>query len=96
MALLMRLAVTIVSNLYRQFRGQRYNPLRQRVDAYDFDLDQMLLATFLFTVAVFLFPTLMVYYVYFAFVRVTIWYMQRMLSTIAFMILYLPLFPILY
>lgn len=45
--------------------GQRQNPLRKRIDAADYDLDQLLLGTILFTVLIFLFPTVAVYYLLF-------------------------------
>lgn len=41
--------------------GKRWNVLRQRTDSYEYDVDQLFLGTMLFTVSVFLFPTVAVY-----------------------------------
>lgn len=49
--------------------GRRYNILRNRTDPWDYDVDQLLLGTILFTLAAHLFPTILVYYTLFALVR---------------------------
>ena len=49
--------------------GRRYNVLRNRTDPWDYDIDQLLLGTILFTLAAHLFPTILVYYALFALVR---------------------------
>jgi hypothetical protein len=51
--------------LWRLFRGKKYNVLRRRVDTCVYDTNQLLLGTLLFTVVVFLFPTTLVYFVFF-------------------------------
>ncbi|KEG11750.1 DNA-directed RNA polymerase II subunit 3 [Trypanosoma grayi] len=91
-----RVMRSMMGSLFLQFRGKKYNPLRRRIDAYDFDVDQMLMGTLLFTVTVFLFPTLAVYYLYFALVRTSIWLVQEGLITTAHLTLYLPVFPVIY
>jgi phosphatidylinositol glycan class Q protein len=48
--------------------GKRYNVLRNRVDSWEYDLDQLLFGTILFTLLAFLFPTVLVYYTLFALV----------------------------
>jgi phosphatidylinositol glycan class Q protein len=48
--------------------GKRWNVLRNRTDSWDYDLDQLILGTILFTLLTFLFPTVLVYYSLFAFV----------------------------
>ncbi len=40
--------------------------LRNRIDSWDYDLDQLLLGTILFTLLAFLYPTVLTYYVLFA------------------------------
>ena len=40
--------------------------MRNRTDSWDFDIDQLLLGTMLFTLVAFLFPTVVVYYTLFA------------------------------
>lgn len=82
--------------LFLQLRGKKYNPLRRRTDAYEFRVDQMLMGTLLFTVTVFLLPTLAVYHLYFAFVRACILTLIKSLVAAAHITLYLPVFPVIY
>ncbi|GET90496.1 N-acetylglucosaminyl transferase component, putative [Leishmania tarentolae] len=89
-------ARVLLTNLFRQFYGVKYNPLRKRYDSYHFQVDQMLAATFLFVIIIFLFPTLTVYYLYFSFVLTTIWYMETCLESIAYLSLHVPIHPIVY
>lgn len=56
-----------------QLIGKRYNTLRNRTDPWDYDVDQLLLGTILFTLAAHLFPTILVYYTLFALVRCFPW-----------------------
>ncbi|PVV05442.1 hypothetical protein BB560_000032 [Smittium megazygosporum] len=44
-------------------KGKRVNPLRNRIDSYRYNLDQLLLGTILFTLLTYLFPTIIVYYI---------------------------------
>jgi hypothetical protein len=46
--------------------GKRYNVLRNRTDPWDYDVDQLLFGTILFTLLAFLFPTVLAYYLLFA------------------------------
>ena len=48
--------------------GKRYNVLRNRTDSWEYDLDQLLFGTILFTLLAFLFPTVLAYYALFAMV----------------------------
>jgi hypothetical protein len=52
-------------------KGKRWNALRDRVDSYDYDLDQLFLGTLLFTISLFLLPTVLTYYSFF--VMVSTW-----------------------
>jgi len=49
--------------------GQKKNVLRNRIDSCDYDVEQLLLGTILFTFLSLLVPTVMVYYVLFSGVR---------------------------
>jgi phosphatidylinositol glycan class Q protein len=53
----------------RRSVGKRWNSLRNRVDSYDYEIDQLFLGTLLFTIALFLLPTIATYYLFFAIVR---------------------------
>lgn len=50
------------------FTGKRYNVLRKRKDSWDYDVDQLVLGTILFTLVAFLSPTVVTYYALFALV----------------------------
>ncbi|KAF2263483.1 Gpi1-domain-containing protein [Lojkania enalia] len=64
--------LTIIISLFHLFRGKKRNILRNRIDSCDYDLDQLLLGTILFTVLVFLLPTVFVFYLTFASARVAV------------------------
>ncbi|RNC42640.1 DNA-directed RNA polymerase II subunit 3, partial [Trypanosoma cruzi] len=91
-----RVMRSVTGSLFLQLRGKKYNPLRRRTDTYDFEVDQMLMGTLLFTVTVFLFPTLAVYYFYFALARGFIWLVQEGLVSATHITLYLPVYPVIY
>ena len=59
----------LAGSLWNLFRGKRYNVLRNRIDSWDYDMDQLLLGTILFTLLAFLYPTVLTYYALFATVR---------------------------
>lgn len=53
----------VASSLFDVFRGKKRNPLHGgRVDKAQYDVDQLFLGTLLFTLLVFLFPTVLMYY----------------------------------
>ncbi|KAK5276488.1 pig-Q, partial [Cryomyces antarcticus] len=58
--------LTIIISLFHLFRGKKRNVLRNRIDSCDYDLDQLLLGTILFTLLFFLLPTVFVFYLTFA------------------------------
>jgi phosphatidylinositol glycan class Q protein len=47
-------------------KGKRYNTLRHRMDTHDYDIDQLLFGTMLFTLVAFLSPTAVAFYILFA------------------------------
>ncbi|KAG1883102.1 N-acetylglucosaminyl transferase component-domain-containing protein [Suillus subluteus] len=84
----------LAGSLWNLFRGRRYNVLRNRTDPWDYDVDQLLLGTILFTLVAYLFPTALVYYILFATMRVlTILVYASLETTLAFMN-YFPLFAL--
>src|SRR5881392_61306 len=64
--------LTIIISLFHLFRGKKRNVLRNRIDSCDYDLDQLLLGTILFTLLFFLLPTVIVFYLTFACARVAV------------------------
>ena len=67
---LLWLQVSALRSLARLFMGQKWNPLRCRVDSCDYDTSQLLLGTLLFTILLFLLPTTSLYFVLFFILRV--------------------------
>lgn len=96
MSLIYKCFQSLLSCLLLMFRGRKTNPLRKRVDAADFSVDQMLFGALLATATAFLFPTLAFYYFYLALVRMVIYLVQELLSAMSFVCCYLPIFPVLY
>jgi phosphatidylinositol glycan class Q protein len=64
--------LTIMISLFHLFRGKKRNVLRNRIDSCDYELDQLLLGTILFTLQFFLLPTVFVFYLTFACARVAV------------------------
>lgn len=57
---------TILRSLWRLMRGKKWNVLHERLDSADYSLDQLLLGTVMFATTLFLFPTILVYFLLFA------------------------------
>jgi phosphatidylinositol glycan class Q protein len=60
--------ILIIDSTWNLFRGRKRNPLRNRIDSAVYDLDQLLLGAIIFTLLVFLLPTVGVFYLLFCFV----------------------------
>ncbi|CAO3646375.1 unnamed protein product [Mucor fragilis] len=86
--------LVILSSLFNLFRGKKRNILRDRIDSCDYDLDQLLLGTSLFTLLTFLFPTILIYYLTFALGRVGVIFLQAIMETILAFFNHFPLFAI--
>ncbi|KAK8050202.1 N-acetylglucosaminyl-phosphatidylinositol biosynthetic protein [Apiospora phragmitis] len=84
--------LTILLSLFQLFRGKKYNVLRNRVDSCDYDLDQLLLGTILFTLLFFLLPTVAVFYLNFAVARMAIILLKAMFDTQLSCLNHFPLF----
>lgn len=61
-----------VAALWRLFRDQKLNPLRQRLDSYDYTVDQHVVGSLLFTPVLLLLPTSSAFYIFFALMGTTI------------------------
>lgn len=85
----------VLYSLFQLFRGKKHNVLRHRIDSYNYELDQLLMGTILFTVLIFLLPTVLVFYLSFAFSRLTIVVCCSVLESILAFLNHFPLFAIL-
>jgi phosphatidylinositol glycan class Q protein len=86
--------LTIIISLFHLFRGKKRNILRNRIDSCDYDLDQLLLGTILFTLLFFLLPTVAVFYATFAGARMTIIALKAALDTWLAVLNHFPLFAL--
>lgn len=86
--------LSIIISLFHLFRGKKRNVLRNRIDSCDYDLDQLLLGTILFTVLFFLLPTVIVFYLTFASARMLIICMKAALDTYLAFLNHFPLFAL--
>lgn len=86
--------LTIIISLFHLFRGKKRNVLRNRIDSCDYDLDQLLLGTILFTLLFFLLPTIGVFYATFAGARMAIIALKAALDTWLACLNHFPLFAL--
>ncbi|KAI1325391.1 n-acetylglucosaminyl transferase component GPI1 [Xylariaceae sp. FL0255] len=86
--------LTILLSLFQLFRGKKYNVLRNRVDSCDYDLDQLLVGTILFTLLSFLLPTVIVFYLNFALARMAIISFKAIFDTLLSCLNHFPLFAL--
>lgn len=80
------------SSLFRLFRGKKKNPLRKRIDSCQFDFAQLFLGTLMFTILLFLFPTVFLYYVVFTALRILTLAVRFGLHSVVSVINYFPLY----
>lgn len=83
-----------IYSLFHLFRGKKRNVLRNRIDSCDYELDQLLLGTVLFTLLSFLLPTVLVFYSTFAFARSAIIVLKAILDTMLAALNHFPLFAL--
>ncbi|KAH6903814.1 phosphatidylinositol N-acetylglucosaminyltransferase subunit GPI1 [Coprinopsis sp. MPI-PUGE-AT-0042] len=95
---LSRLVYSVVKNalggLWAVFRGKRHNVLRNRMDTWDFDVDQLVFGTMLFTLLAFLFPTIFAYYAVFAVIRVALLLFEANVEALLAFMNHFPLFKL--
>ncbi|TGZ84269.1 Gpi1-domain-containing protein [Ascodesmis nigricans] len=86
--------LTIILSLFHLFRGKKRNVLRNRIDACDYGLDQLLVGSVLFTLLIFLLPTVLVFYILFATARTAIISLKASLETCLAFLNHFPLFAL--
>ncbi|KAL1619197.1 pig-Q [Diplodia seriata] len=86
--------LSIILSLFHLFRGKKRNVLRNRIDSCDYDLDQLLLGTILFTLLFFLLPTVFVFYLTFASARMAIIVLKAVLDTLLMLLNHFPIFAL--
>ncbi|KAK3385005.1 N-acetylglucosaminyl transferase component-domain-containing protein [Podospora didyma] len=86
--------LNILISLFHLFRGKKHNVLRNRIDSCDYDLDQLLVGTILFTLLFFLLPTVVVFYLNFAIARMAIISIKAVFDTMLSCLNHFPLFAL--
>ncbi|KAK4192172.1 N-acetylglucosaminyl transferase component-domain-containing protein [Podospora australis] len=86
--------LNILISLFHLFRGKKHNVLRNRIDSCDYDLDQLLVGTILFTLLFFLLPTVVVFYLNFAIARMAIISLKAVFDTMLSFLNHFPLFAL--
>ena len=63
-------------------RGWKWNPLRQRLDSYEYSVEQHIVGSLLFTPLLLLLPTISVFYMFFTIVNLTISFFRVLIEVI--------------
>ncbi|PQP97887.1 N-acetylglucosaminyl-phosphatidylinositol biosynthetic protein gpi1 isoform X2 [Prunus yedoensis var. nudiflora] len=71
-SLLYSTQIQALAALWRLFGGRKWNPLRQRLDSYDYTVKQHIVGSLLFTPLLLLLPTTSVFYIFFTIMNTTI------------------------
>ncbi|KAF4373623.1 hypothetical protein F8388_025317 [Cannabis sativa] len=71
-SLLYSTQIQAIASLWRLFRGQKWNPLRMRLDSYNYTVKQHIVGSLLFTPLLLLLPTTTVFYIFFSILDTTI------------------------
>lgn len=71
-SLLYSLQIQALTALWRLFRARKWNPLRQRLDSYEYSVEQHVVGSLLFTPLLLLLPTTSIFYVFFAIMNLSI------------------------
>ncbi|KAL9232614.1 hypothetical protein vseg_007705 [Gypsophila vaccaria] len=76
------LQIEALTSLWRLFRGRKWNPLRQRLDSYEYSVEQHVVGSLMFTPLLLLLPTTSVFYIFFAIMSVTIILLRTLVQII--------------
>ncbi len=79
------LQVSVLKSLTRLFMGSKWNVLRKRIDSCDYDTNQLLVGTIMFTSLLFLLPTTGAYFLLFLALRLFQFFLQFVLRAIVVM-----------
>lgn len=83
--------LNIIMSLFKLFYGKKYNVLRNRVDFNDYEFDQLLLGIIVFSILIYLMPTVFIFYLTFAVARICLLIIT---STLKFVLISLNHMPI--
>lgn len=87
--------IYVMKSLFYLFYGKKQNVLRKRIDTNYFELDQLLMGTLIFTVLMFLLPTLLSFYLVYTAFRITDLFVKVTFELLLALINHFPLFALL-
>lgn len=87
--------INIMGSLFYLFCGKKKNVLRRRVDTNYFQLDQLLVGTLFFIILLFLTPTILSFYIFYATLQMISIWIEIGLESIIAMVNHFPLFALL-
>ncbi|XP_074320516.1 uncharacterized protein LOC141657253 isoform X2 [Silene latifolia] len=76
------LQIEALTALWRLFRGRKWNPLRHRLDSYEYSVEQHIVGSLMFTPLLLLLPTTSVFYIFFAIMSLTIMFLRTLVQII--------------
>lgn len=85
----------VMRSLFYLFYGKKHNILRRRIDDNRFELDQLLMGTLIFTVLIFLLPTLLSFYLVYTVLRFIDLTLKVTLELFLALLNHFPLFALL-
>ena len=83
--------LNILRSLFKLFYGKKYNVLRNRVDSKDYEFDQLMLGIIIFTILIYLLPTVFIFYLTFIIARLTILILNFTLKLLLISLNHLPI-----
>jgi len=86
--------ISALRSLFNLFRGKRFNVLHQRTDSWNYEVDQLILGTLLFTLFTFSLPTLLTYGIVFTLMRSAVVVTCSLLKVAIDLINHFPLFAL--
>lgn len=78
--------IQALAALWRLFRGKKWNPLRLRLDSYDYTVEQHVVGSLLFTPLLLLLPTTSAFYTFFSIMNSTISFVCIVIEVCIFII----------
>lgn len=87
--------LSILGTLFRLFYGKKYNVLKNRVDSNDYEFDQLMVGIILFTLLLYLLPTIFAFYLAFSCGRLIAMFFSSSLRLLLICMNHLPLVVIL-
>ncbi|KAG7707506.1 hypothetical protein KL930_002716 [Ogataea haglerorum] len=81
----------IIQSLFRLFYGKKYNILRNRIDSHNYEFDQLLFGIIIFTLLVYLLPTVVAFYLNFAVSRLLTLFLHTALEFVLVTLNHLPI-----